>query len=328
MHKSFIDQVASLNHAQVPYATAHVVRRTVPSSAKPGDKAIVTVDGNLFGWIGGGCTKGIVLKEALLSLMDGKPRLVKISPRGGINGSSEVKTYTMTCQSGGEVEVYIEPVLPRPHIRIFGTSHIGMALAKIASAMEYRVTAVMQTVDQEIFPSAHEWIALEDYDPEGSTELSYVVVCTQGDGDAQALYKAILSNPKYLAFVASMRKANAIFRDLRQMGVTADQLRTIKTPAGLDIGAKLPEEVAISILAQIIEHFRNEKEFDPTENGKKESTLKIQNDAYYLNPVCNIPIQKSTAKHILEYHGEKVYFCCDGCKVQFEKSPDSYIPAI
>jgi len=103
-----------------------------------------------------------------------------------------------------------------------------------------------------------------------------------------------------------------------------DQLKTIKTPAGLDIGAKMPNEVAISIVAEIIKDYRTAAELVPSNDYKKEEVV-LKNEDFYMNPVCNIPVQKSTAKHILEYKDEKVYFCCDGCKVSFEKAPEKYM---
>jgi len=227
----------------------------------------------------------------------------------------------MTCQSGGEVEVYIEPVLPKPHIIIMGSSHIGMALCKLAKAMEYRVDVAMTVADTHVFPEADRVINTADVDESIIQENSHIVVCTQGEGDVTTLYKALSHKAQYLALVASRKKANGLYHDLRQMGIETSQLKTINTPAGIDIGAKLPEEVAISILAQIIEKFRISTEDSTTDSSK----LEIPNDDYYLNPVCNIPIQKSTAKHVLEYKNEKVYFCCDGCKVSFEKTPEKYI---
>ena len=108
------------------------------------------------------------------------------------------------------------------------------------------------------------------------------------------------------------------------MGATFDQLKTIKTPAGLDIGAKMPDEVAISILAEIIKHYRVATESVPV-NEEQKGEITIKNEDFYINPVCNIPVQKSTAKHIIAYKDQKVYFCCDGCKVSFEKSPEKYM---
>jgi len=322
MHDAFINKAKSLNESKEPYATAFIVSRKIPSSGKPGDRAIITQDGYIHGWIGGGCTRGIVLKEALLSLKEGKPRLVKISPDAPNDLTSNTKTYTMTCQSGGEVEVYIEPVLPMPHLLIFGNSHIAMALAKMAHAMDYQVSAINSNPDKTLFPTANHLIDLKDFKEKEVKENAYPVVCTQGDGDAEALHKALQIGSPYLSFVASRKKANAIFRELKNKGIDFDQLKKIKTPAGLDINAKTPEEVAISILAQVIQDFRT---VTPETIIEKAAPLEIKNEDFYMNPVCNIPVQKNTAKHVLDYKGEKVYFCCDGCKVSFEKEPEKYI---
>ena len=324
MRNIFLEKAMALNKKAEPYATAMIVRRKIPSSGKPGDKAIITKDGQIHGWIGGGCTRGIVLKEAMAALQDHKPRLVNISPDASEKSFENTKVYTMTCQSGGEVDVYIEPVIPKPRLLIFGKSHIAMALAKIANSMDYRVHVVMTAVDKNVFPTADEIFAIQDFEELEAYKESFVVVCTQGEGDAEALHKALSIESNYTAFVASHRKANAIYQELRLKGVTMDQLKGIRTPAGLDIGAKLPEEVAISILAEIIQTFRGEQK----EQAKKQPAIQL-NDDYYMNPVCNIPVQKSTAKHVLVYNNDKVYFCCDGCKVSFEKDPEKYMqPAV
>lgn len=325
MHNSFLEKAKLLNQNNEAYAMAFITRRVIPSSGKPGDKAIITKEGHIHGWIGGGCTRGIVLKEALLSLKEGKPRRISITPSKKNNLPDHIKTYTMTCQSGGEVDVYIEPVLPRPHIVIFGVSHIGMALSKIAKSMDYEVSAISNKVDKNLFPDADHLIDIKAIENDSFGKNAYVVVCTQGEGDSEALLKAIEMNPSYLSFVASRIKANAIFHELKDKGINFDQLKNIKTPAGLDIGAKLPEEVAISILAQIIQDFRSATE--QTE-AQKEKALKIDNPDFYLNPVCQIPVQKSTAKHVVQYKKEKVYFCCDGCKVSFEKAPEKYMETV
>jgi xanthine dehydrogenase accessory factor len=326
MLDSFLEKALTLNRSGEPYATATIVRRQIPSSGKPGDRAIITPDGKIHGWIGGGCTYGIVLKEALESLRDHKPRIVHISPDALESASGQTKRYTMTCQSGGEVEVYIEPVIPKPQVLIFGKSHIAMALARIARTMDYRVVAVVPELETGVFPTADQVFSNNDFPGGEAFKNSYVVVCTQGKGDTEGLFQALSLNAGYTAFVASRKKANGIFQELRLKGVSFDQLKGIHTPAGLDIGAKLPEEVAISILAQIIMVFRAKQA--ELEHQQPENPLEVlPNEDYYLNPVCKIPIQKSTARHVLMYNNENVYFCCDGCKVSFEKDPQKYITA-
>lgn len=326
MPDTFFTKAASLQRDNEPYATAYIVRRKNPSSGKPGDKAIITKDGQIHGWIGGGCTRGIVLKEAILAMNDRKPRLVHISPDSLARDGGNTKLYKMTCQSGGEVEVYIEPVLPQPQLLIFGSSHIAMALARIAKAMEYRVQAVMSSADDSLFPDVDQVIELRDFSAAMTSKSPYVIVCTQGEGDADALAAALSLDCPYLSFVASRMKANGIYRELHDRGIGFDRLGKIKTPAGLDIGAKTPQEVAISILAEIIQDFRQPANTgDGDLPGQATETVELNNEDYYLNPVCNIPIQKSTARHVLEYEGEQVYFCCDGCKVSFEREPEKYM---
>lgn len=191
--------------------------------------------------------------------------------------------------------------------------------------MDYRVDVVQSKIDKAVYPAADNLYAVADYEVNEKHHNSFAIVCTEGDGDMESLHTAINMNCQYLAFVSSRKKAQAIFTDLKRFkGVTVAQLKTIKTPAGIDLGAKLPEEVAISILAQIIKQFRLESE---SKAGDEKQTLEVPNDDFYMNPVCKIPIQKSTAKYVLEHGGEKVYFCCDGCKVSFEREPTKYIPA-
>ncbi|NRB49166.1 MAG: XdhC family protein [Saprospiraceae bacterium] len=324
MFNEFLTATESLYKEKEPFAWAFIINRTIPSSGKPGDKAIIKRDGTLIGWIGGGCTRGIVLKEAQAAINDGKPRLVKIAPDQTEEQKAGVQTYTMTCQSGGAVEVYIEPVLPRPHLVIMGKSHVAMALAKLGKAMDYQVSVVASHADKVSFPTADQIMDSQELPAEHIQPNSCIIVSTQGEGDEIALEQAIKSKPIYLAFVASMRKANAIFTELRQRGITFDQLKGIKTPAGLDIKAKLPEEVAVSILAEIIQLIRGEEIQIEVGEAQPPAQSAQLNEDLFINPVCGIPVQKSTAKHILEYQGKKVYFCCDGCKVSFEKEPEKY----
>ncbi len=301
-------------------AMAVVVRREAPTSGKPGDKAIITQDGNVKGWIGGGCTKGIVIKEALAAIKEQTPRLVRIHPSDNLADQEGVKNYKMTCMSGGSVDVYIEPIMPVSKLRIFGRSHIAVALCNIATAAGFEVNVVTDLAEDEMFTSAKSVQPLKGFESKPAPG-EYTVVCTQGENDANSLLAAVQMNPRYLAFVASRKKANSILMGLKRQDVPHEQLVKIKTPAGIDINAKTPEEVAISILAEIIREKRNG---ESSSNNIMQEEKELQEDLY-INPVCKIPVQKSTAKYILEYEGEKVYFCCDGCKESFEKDPAAYM---
>lgn len=323
MHNKQLELLNKLNNERKTYAKAMVVRRQLPSSGKPGDFAIILPNGDMHGWVGGGCTRGIVLKEALLAISEGRSRFVRISPDAEHDEMPNTKLYRMTCQSGGSVDLYIEPVLPRPQMVIFGQSHIGIALAKLCMAMDYKVVVVHQDADRSNYGDLQNLTIVPSLDVSDLTQNSYLIVCTQGQGDEQALEMAIQTGNDFIAFVSSRKKAHAIFNTLRSRGVTFEQLKKIRTPAGLDIGAKLPEEVAISILAQIIEDIRKPDAAPEPAVSTPAPTLNVEE--YYINPVCNIPIHKATARHVLSYHGEKVYFCCDGCKVKFEADPEKYL---
>jgi xanthine dehydrogenase accessory factor len=317
MSNEFLEQYKELIQEKIPFATAIVVNRVEPSSGKPGDKAIILQDGTIKGWIGGGCTRGIVLKEALLAIQQGKPRLVNISPDAMAATTHGVVSYTMTCQSGGSVSVYIEPMLPRPHILILGKSHIAMALAKLSKVTGYDVTVLSKGLDKDGFPTIDKLIDSDQLDPSLLSPNTYIVVCTQGENDALALLQAVKSGADYVSFVSSYKKANSIYNELRKQGVSFEELEKIKTPAGLKINAKLPEEVAVSILAEIITRLREVKKDSGAES-------KLNLEEYFINPVCNVPILKSTAKHIINYKGKDYFFCCDGCKVAFDLEPEKY----
>jgi len=323
MRRDLMAQMMSLTEQKIPFAHASIVRRMAPSSGKPGDHALITQDGMIYGWIGGGCTKGIVLKEALLSLQDRKSRYVSISNEEAESSFSNTKIYSMTCQSGGQVEVYIEPIMPKPHIVVIGKSHIGMGVCRLAKQMDYQVSVIMNAADPSVYPSADHVIDIAAVNDLSQYNGAYVVVCSQGEGDITALLKGLQLSHKYIGFVASRMKAQSVYTDLRKHGITFEQLKEIVTPAGIDIGGKLPEEVAVSILAQIVQKFR---QAEPPSTQDSQELSSVPNDDFYLNPVCNIPIQKSTAKYVIQHQGESVYFCCDGCKISFEKDPSKYIP--
>ncbi|MEL6654308.1 MAG: XdhC family protein [Bacteroidota bacterium] len=321
MFEHFLKKSEELTHKGEPFAVAVVVRDQPPSSGKPGDKAVIDQEGGVHGWIGGGCTRSIVVQEALTAIREGKTRLVRISPKADVEPENGVIDYKMTCHSGGTVEVFIEPVLPKPHIIILGKSSVARALSRLAKAMDYEVSAQAPGADAEIFPSADaitEDFSLADLK---LSEQCFVVVSTQGEQDEAAMEAAVKAEPHYLAFVGSRRKANGVFRYLLGNGVDGEKLSQISSPAGLDIGARRPEEIAVSILAEIVQDLRAQREAI-----QKEDKVALAENLY-INPVCNVPVDKNSAKHIIDYKGEKVYFCCDGCKVQFEAEPEKYMSA-
>src|SRR5262249_20359716 len=177
---------------------------------KPGDKAVIHADGKLWGWIGGGCAQPVVVKEALKALAEGKPRLVRISP--SLDAPEEgIVDYTMTCHSGGAMDIYIEPVLPRPHLVILGRSSVAQMLARLAATIGYAVSAVAREAVGEALDRV-EVLQAQDYVLERAkvTPRSMIVVATQGDGDEEALHQALRTEAGYVAFVASKTKADKV----------------------------------------------------------------------------------------------------------------------
>lgn len=314
------------------FAIAQVIDRIAPSSGKVGDKALILETGELIGWIGGGCVRGIVVKEALHVIKSKRYRRVRISPEGGTRETASYKEYVMSCQSKGTIEVMIEPVIPQPEIIVVGKSNIARKLAEMASAADFKVSVMAIDADTQTFPTANEVADTVDFSHLKNIGNTYIIVTTQGEDDELSVKKALQTSVKYVGFVASKKKAEDIKTYLKNEGIADDRVLQLRSPVGLDINAKLASEVAISILAEVIDHFRNGNAAGHM--PVHESQVKVEENTpaadkfaedYYINPVCQVPVSKKNPKHIVEYQGEKVYFCCDGCKVSFEKEPSKYI---
>jgi xanthine dehydrogenase accessory factor len=315
MFDEFLTKAKELRSQGEPFAVATVVRFDGSISGKPGDKAIIYSDGRIWGWIGGGCTQPAVIKEALKSLADGEPRFVRISPPPKPKSEPRIVDYTMTCHSGGTLDVYIEPVLPKPKLVIFGRSAVARYLAALASAMNFSVAIFADGANRDDFPNAdivQDAIQVPD---ERMAAQAYLVVSTQGEGDEEALAAALRTNAPYISFIASRAKSRKVFEYLRDQGITSDQLSRVHSPAGLNIGAVAPEEIALSILAEIVQIRRATQPIQTSTTSERE----------FKDPVCGMTVNATGAKYQLEWRGVTYYFCCSGCKQQFEKKPTNYI---
>jgi xanthine dehydrogenase accessory factor len=321
MFDDFLKKSAELVDAAERFATATVVRCQPPTSGKPGDKAIIHADGRLWGWIGGGCAQPVVIKEALKCLAEGRPRLVRISPSA--NGAEEgVVDYTMTCHSGGALDIYIEPVLPRPQIVVLGRSPVAQTLARLGRTIGYAVSVVAEEFSGEDFGDAAV-STRKDFSLEGLkfTPQTFVVVSTQGEGDEEALEQALKSDAGYVAFVASKTKAEKVLEFLRAKGVSKEKLSRLRAPAGLNLGAGAPEEIAVSVLAEIIQ-IRGAGA-KPAKPAKSAQLLPVISSEAK-DPICGMMVDMGKAKHKSEYQGKWFYFCCAGCKQKFEAEPARY----
>jgi xanthine dehydrogenase accessory factor len=258
-HVEVMDLVAQLKAAEETFVLATVVRTVSVTAAKAGAKAIIRPDGTIVaGWIGGGCARGAVLKAARDALADGEPRMVSVQPenllaelgvRPGENRDG-VRFAENMCPSKGTMDVFVEPVLPHPSLVILGLSPVALSLATQARQLGYHVTVAAPSGDMTDTPDADTLI--DGYALGKLHEAKrFVVVSTQGRGDEAALRAAVTTDASYHAFVGSRRKMAALREKLTSQGFEAAALDRIKAPAGLDLGAITPEEIAMSILAEI-----------------------------------------------------------------------------
>jgi xanthine dehydrogenase accessory factor len=258
-HVEVLDLVAQMKAAEETFVLATVVRTVSVTAAKAGAKAIIRPDGSIVaGWIGGGCAKGAVLKAAREALADGAPRMVSVQPENllaelGVQpGETKegVRFASNMCPSKGTMDIFVEPVLPHPSLVILGASPVALSLAAQARPLGYRVTLAAPAGDLTAAPEVD---MLIDSLTLGNLHAArrFVVVSTQGKGDEAALRAALSTEAAYHAFVGSRRKMAALRAKLLAEGVDAASLDRVKAPAGLDLGAITPEEIAMSILAEI-----------------------------------------------------------------------------
>ena len=251
-----IEQLARrFKDANRPFVIATVVRTEDVTSAKSGAKALIDDQGDIEGWVGGGCAQPAVRKAALQAIDDGRARLIRVRPGEVKDSTMSIEEYEAHCHSGGTLDIFVEPVLPRPWLLVLGASPVGQVLARLAHEVGYRVAAACAAEDASLYPGVDrlvEGFELGDVAAPGAA----VVVATQGRGDKIALEAAVAMDAGYFAFIASRRKAAKIKQELVESGCDVSKVNAIRAPAGLDITAVTPEEVAVSILGEMIQFRR------------------------------------------------------------------------
>lgn len=266
-HVEVLDLVAQLKAAERAFVLATVVRTVSVTAAKAGAKAIIAADGTIVaGWIGGGCAKGVVLKAAREALADGEPRMVSVQPENllaelGVSAGESrdgIRFASNMCPSKGTMDIFVEPVLPHPSLVILGASPVALSLAVQARTLGYHVTLAAPAADLAAQPDADTLI--DGYRlGELNDAKRFVVVSTQGKGDEAALRAAVATKADYHAFVGSRRKMASLRAKLIAEGTSAAAIDDFKAPAGLDLGAITPEEIAMSILAEITRERRRDQ---------------------------------------------------------------------
>ncbi len=330
-------RAAELDGQGRPFVVATVVAVRKPTSARPGASGIVHPDGAIEGWVGGSCAQPVVVREALRALADGQPRLLRLSKDGPAEGrrADGVIELVMTCHSGGTLEIYVEPHLPAPQLWIAGTTPIAGALAALGSAAGWKVTVIDPIADADAFPAArvHASADIRGLDPDASP---YVVVASQGIWDEEAVGLALTRDASYVGLVASPTRA-AVVRDwLREETTIGDErIAALRAPAGLDLGAETAEEIALSILAELVQVRRGRADFVASPGpatvaaGIPESISlePVVDDIVLLDPVCGMTVERAHARHLAEHDGVIYAFCSIGCRTRFIKEPAVFLAA-
>jgi xanthine dehydrogenase accessory factor len=293
MQPEIARRVNALVAERTPFVVATVVRAQRPTSVRPGDSGIVLGDGTIEGFVGGACAETSVRLQALRALETGEALLLRIVPEGDDTADAEgAMVVRNPCLSGGALEIFLEPRLPAPRISVVGNTPIAHALAGIGERAGYEIDLTTTPAEDRIA----------------------LVVASHGRDEEEALTEALAAAVPYVGLVASPRRGAAVIDELRERGVSEHHLKRLRTPAGLDIGAANAQEIAISILAEIVAA-RHEHVTSPAPLSAAD-------------PVCGMTVAISSETISFEHEGRSVYFCCDGCRNSFQDDPARYAAAL
>jgi xanthine dehydrogenase accessory factor len=310
-----------LERRREPFCLAIVTRVQAPTSGKPGFKAIVRADGRIIGWVGGSCSRHALLSEARAALGDGAPRLLRLRPGSEAcpPAVAGVVDRVMECQSGGAMDIYLEPHGPSPQLVVVGDSPLAESLSSLGRMLGYRVVVAGPGLDPARFPDADEIV--EDLSRLASKldRTTSGIVATMAQYDGKALEILARSPAPYVALVASRRRSGLLLDDLRSHGVPAEMLARVRTPAGIDIGAKTPEEIALSIAAEIVRERRTAPPSAPA------AGVETPVPAVAVDPVCRMEVEVASTPLRSVRAGTTYYFCSEGCLRRFEETPGEFL---
>jgi len=332
-----------------PFALATVVWRRAPSSAQPGNQAIVTAAGKVRGWLSGACAESVVIREARKALETGEPQLVLLGSPEELEARANdgISLVPMQCQSEGAIELFVQPVLPKPHLVMIGRTPMVGTLTSLAKTLGWRTVVVDDRGDPDSHPDAGLVVTTLDLEAAGVDENSLVVVATQGQYDELAVDKALGTKAAYIGLVASRKRAGAVMDWLRDVEYTDEMLARVKAPAGLDLGSLKHEEIAVGVLAELVEFNAARKPSlaasppsqaaeastsqdlgaaPPSSAAEDVATPDAPVDA--VDPVCDMLVDVATARFVSEHEGQTYYFCCPACKKKFEADPARYLTPV
>lgn len=331
----FFERVAALRREGQSFAVATVVARRAPVSAHLGDRAIVYADGRMEGFVGGACSREIVRQQALEALAARQGRLVSIRPDGAdpAESTAEHVVVPMTCASEGAVEVYVDPVVRARSLIVVGATPVAEALARLARAMQYSVVRVVDSREQgdvessekpavgaaDLSEAGFDIVPLEELAnvARGRPSETAAVVASQGHYDEQALEVILQAGVPYVGLVASRKRGSTVRSLLEERGAAG--VAALRSPAGLDLGGRTASEVALSILAEIVQAWANERP-NGTPTAPRAATA-----TEAVDPVCGMRVNVFTARHRADLEGVAYYFCCANCRGRFLKDPQSYL---
>jgi xanthine dehydrogenase accessory factor len=330
----FYERIARLGREGQSFAVATVVGRRAPVSSHLGDHAIIFADGRMEGFVGGACSHEIVRTQALEVLASGKGRIVSIQPDADRTESSPERVVVpLTCVSEGAVDIYIEPFVRPRLLVVVGATPIAGALARVARSVDCRVVRVVDARERaDIEPDAVTFgftvttlDALDDLLKEPSAEHDdrAVVVASQGHYDEEALAAALKCRVPYVALVASRTRGATVKALLEEQGVPG--VATLRNPAGLDLGARTAPEVALSILAEIVQARSSQPRVERVSPTTAAPTVAAAAPSIAIDPVCHMEVDIATARHKADLDGVTYYFCAASCKARFLKRPHDYL---
>jgi xanthine dehydrogenase accessory factor len=322
-----LEEMGELTRRGETFALATVVWRQGPSSSQSGSRAIITAEGELHGWIGGACAEPVVIREAQRVMAAGTAKLLLLGTpeQFGAAVPDGMTVVPISCQSEGAIEVYIEPVLPAPHLVIVGASPMAHTLASLARALGWRT----------------ELVNGPDFATAGADERSMIVVATQGHDDEDVLERAVAARPAYLGLVGSRRRGAGVLGYLAERGVPQDQLDRVRVPAGLDLGSTTHQEIAVAVLAELVqlrasgalvrpaaEAVRRPAGAEGSQETGGEPGAGGANPVrpgQAVDPVCGMTVAAEPSGRPVRHEDVDYYFCCAGCRRAFEQDPDAYV---
>jgi xanthine dehydrogenase accessory factor len=290
-----------LRAARTPFVVATVVRAQRPTSVHTGDAALVLGDGTIEGFVGGTCAEQSVRLHALRALETGEALLLRILPGDGEAPAAEgAVTVQNPCLSGGSLEIFIEPMLASPRVLVVGETPIASAVARMGAELDLDMVVV---AGADVEPAADD-LAL--------------VVAAHGRDELSALRRGLEAGLPYVGLVASRVRGSAVVAELHAEGLAEERLADLETPAGLDIGARTPEEIALSILARIVAVRRGEQTLSVRVVAPAPAAA--HEPATAIDPVCGMAVVAVAQTPHVDHEGRRVYFCCDDCRSTWTRS--------